>query len=102
MWANTFRVRRFAQLVVGNDLSQKIYGIDEKPLHFNEAGSKNVRTLEIAEAPVVKLKENHAATRERCTVMTCVTSSSTAASQPRRLPIEVLFKAKTARRKLDS
>ncbi len=98
MWTNVFRIRRLAQILTGNDLSQRIYGIDEKPLHFNEAGSKHVRTLEIAGAPSVKLKENHAATRERCTVMTCVASNSQAASQPRRLPIEVLFKAKTNRR----
>ena len=98
MWANTIRIRRLAELSFGSDLSDRIFGIDEKPIHFNESGSKVVRTLEIAGAPSVKLKENHAATRERVSVMTCVCSSPAVASQPRKLPIELLFKAKSEKR----
>jgi hypothetical protein len=98
MWLNCIRVRRLAERTIGRDLSEAIYGIDEKPIHFNESGSKNVSTLEIAGAPSVRLKQNHAATRERVSLMTVVTSSPLAASQPRRLPLELLFKAKSARR----
>ena len=98
MWLNTIRVRRVAEIFLHNDLSQSVWGIDEKPLHFNESGSKCVRTLEIAGAPAVALKQNHAATRERCTVMTCVTSAPAASASPALLPLEVLFRAKTDRR----
>ena len=97
MWLNLFRVRRLAQHCFGKELANSIWGVDEKPIHFNESGSKAVRTLEIAGAPAVRLKENHAATRERVSIMTAVTSSpldATAAA----LPIELLFKAKSQKR----
>jgi hypothetical protein len=98
MWCNILRVRRFAEVSFGNDLRQSIYGIDEKPIHFNESGSKNSYTLEMLGAPSVKLKQNHAATRERVSIMTCVSSSEAAASQLRKLPVEALFKAKSEKR----
>jgi hypothetical protein len=87
MWVNNIKVRRLAQRLLGTDLAEDMYGIDEKPLHFNESGSKNCRTLEIAGAPSVKLKENHSATRERVSVMTLVTTNLTAIQQPRGLPV---------------
>lgn len=87
MWINSIKVRRLAQRLLHKDLSDSMYGIDEKPLHFNESGSKNVRSLEIVGAPAVQLKENHAATRERVSVMTLVTSSLAAVNQPRGLPV---------------
>jgi hypothetical protein len=87
MWINNFKVRRLAQRLLGTDLAEDVYGIDEKPLHFNESGSKNCRTLEIAGAPSVKLKENHSATRERVSVMTLVTTNLAAIQQPRGLPV---------------
>ena len=98
MWCNLIRIRRLAQLLLETDLADAIYGIDEKPIHFNESGSKAVRTLEIAGAPAVVLKQNHAATRERASVMTCVASSLSAASQPKKLPIEIVFRAASSRR----
>lgn len=98
MWLNLIRVRRLAQRLLGTCLGNAIYGIDEKPIHFNESGSKSVRTLEIVGAPLVRLKENHAATRERASVMTTVASCPLVASQPRLLPIEVLFKAGSNKR----
>ena len=55
MWLNLIRVRRLAERLFGNDLSKAIFGIDEKPIHFNEAGSKNMRTLEIEGATAVRL-----------------------------------------------
>ena len=93
MWLNTIRVRRLAEHTLGRDLADQIYGVDEKPIHMNESGSKNTRTLEIVGAPSVKLKENHAATRERVSLMTIVTSNPAVAKVASRLPIELLFKA---------
>ena len=89
MWVNNFKIRRLAEHFAGHDLAESIFGIDEKPVHFNEAGSKNCRTLEIVGAPVVRLKQNHAATRERVSVMTCVTSCVAAAEQEKRLPVAI-------------
>ena len=55
MWLNIIRVRRLAEVTLGTDLSGAFYGIDEKPIHFNEAGSKQARTLELEGAPAVPL-----------------------------------------------
>ena len=98
MWRNCIAVRRLAHHYLKGDLGDRMYGIDEKPVHFNESGSKNVRTLEIVGAPAVRLKQNHAATRERVSLMTCVSSDQRAAVQPRRLPLELLFKARSPKR----
>jgi hypothetical protein len=89
MWVNNFKIRRLGEHFAGHDLADSIFGIDEKPVHFNESGSKNCRTLEIVGAPVVRLKQNHAATRERVSVMTCVTSCMAAAVQQKRLPVAI-------------
>ena len=96
MWCNLIRLRRLGQLFLGKDLKDSIYGIDETPLHFNEAGSKNHATLDIEGVPCCRLKENHAASRERVSLMTSVTSNPEAASLPRCLPLEFLAKAKRA------
>ena len=74
-----------------------IYGIDQKGVHMNETGSKGAKTLEIAGAPAVPLKADHAATRARISFMTTVTDDPAAATQPRRLPLEMLVKGKTPR-----
>jgi hypothetical protein len=87
MWVNSIKVRRLSQKLLGKDLTDQMYGIDEKPLHFNESGSKNLRTLEIAGAPSVKLKQNHSATRERVSVMTFTTSNLAVIQQPKGLPV---------------
>ena len=97
-WLNSIRVRRLAQQTLGIDLASAMYGIDEKPMHFNESGSKNVNTLEIAGVKAVRLKTNHAASRERVSVMTCVTSDPLVASRPSKPPLEILFRAKSKRR----
>ena len=47
MWINNIKVRRLAERILKHDLSEAIFGIDEKPIHFNESGSKAVKTLEI-------------------------------------------------------
>ena len=93
MWLHVIRVRCLASCLLGNDLSAKMHGIDEKPLHFNEGGSKAVGTLEIAGAKAVKLKQNHAATRERVSLMTSVTSNPAAASSAASMPLELLCKS---------
>ena len=55
------RLRRLGQWFLQRDLKASIYEMDEKPLHSNEA----------------------AASRERFSLMTVVTSSAAAASSPR-------------------
>ncbi len=87
MWANTFRVRQLARRLLGHDLDNQFYGIDEKPLHFNEGVIKCIRTLEIVGCPAVRLKQNHAATRERVSVMTMTTSNLVAIEQLGGLPV---------------
>ena len=87
MWLNTIRIRRLGQIFLGSDLADRVYSVDEKPLHFNEAASKCRNTLEFQGAPFVRLKENHAASRERVSVMTCASSSLAAINQPGGLPV---------------
>ena len=87
MWLNNIRIRALCDRLRGKNLADQIYGIDEKPLHFNESGSKCRGTLEVAGAEYVKLKQNHAATRERCSLMTCISSKVAAATQPQLLPV---------------
>ena len=97
-WINDIKIRRAAELCLGKDLADQIFGLDEKPIHFNESGSKNMSTLEIAGAPVVKLLQNHAATRERASVMTWVVSNRAKARSKGKPWIEIMFKAKSKRR----
>lgn len=96
MWRNNIVTRQLATKAFGHDLD--IYGIDQKGIHMNEAGSRNTRTLEIQGAPVVALKQNHAATRDRVSIMTTVTSNKAAATRPGGLPVEVLFRNKGKRK----
>ncbi len=70
------------QLFLGHDLGDCILGVDEKPLHFKKGGGKRVRTLELQGAPAVRRKENHSASRDRVSVITCITSDSAAVNQP--------------------
>ena len=57
-----------------------------------------MRTLELHGAPEVRLKQNHQATRERLSLMTCVTSNPVEARRPANLPLEILFKARSEKR----
>ena len=91
-WLNVFRVRAFVELLLGAGTQMYFYGIDEKPLHFNEGGSKSIRTLEIKGQEVVRLKTDHAASRKRITLMTMTTNDDRMTSDPSRMPIEVMFK----------
>ena len=94
MWMTNFKVRALAEACFGKDLP--IFGFDQKGLHFNESGSKNIGSLCLRGAPDVPLKENHAATRERFSLMTTVCSTPAAASCHGGPALEVLFKGKTA------
>ena len=87
MYINNFKIRRLAWHFLGHEMSRVCNGVDEKPLHFNEAGSKNVRTLEVVGAPAVRLKQNHAASRERASVMTWVSSDESVDDLASRLPV---------------
>ena len=95
MWLNLIKIRRLAVRMLGKDLADQLYGIDEKPLHFNESGSKALATLEIAGAKSVALKQNHAATRQRVSLMTSVTSNPLVAGGPGNMPLELLSRAKS-------
>ena len=89
-----------ARIFLGHDMSDRIYSIDEKPMHFNEGASKNKNTLEIQGAPAVKLKENHAASRQRLSVMTCATSNLAAINQAGGLPVLRVYGDEGLNRKL--
>ena len=90
MWIFNFRVRALSLACLSRDMT--IVGFDQKPLHFNEQGSKCAATLHFEGCPEVVLKENHAATRERFSLMTSVTSSAADASVVGGPPLQVLFK----------
>jgi len=90
MWLVNFRVRALSLECLKRDLT--IVGFDQKPLHFNEQGSKGASTLHFEGCPEVVLKENHSATRERFSLMTSVTSSEADAAAAGGPPMEVLFR----------
>ena len=98
LWLNLARVRKLAMLALGYDLQMD--NADQSPFHMNESGSQNVGSLCIRGCGVVPLKELHAATRERWTAQTCV-SSDFVSGQP--VPhLELMFRAEgdTLKRRL--
>lgn len=66
--------------------------IDEKGVHFNEAGSVDLETLALAGSEAVELVENRSAARERFSIMTKTNSRWVARCL---LPLQVLFKGNT-------
>ena len=87
-WLNLIRVRRLCQLFFGYD--PVIEGFDQKPMHFNESGSRMRKTLAWSGQSEVPLKECAAQARERWTLNTHVCSETLA---PGNLPpLEALFK----------
>ena len=56
LWMNSIRIRALARHFLHDDLTTRFLGVDEKPLHFNEAGSKNRATLEISGVTNVRLR----------------------------------------------
>ena len=97
MWLNVYRIRHLAKRLLHTDLAEDMYGIDETPLHYNEGGGKGIRTLDIAGAEYVQLKQNHAHTRLRVSLMTCVSSNRLVTADARNMPLEMLVKAGTDR-----
>ena len=94
-WLNVQRVQQLAKRVLGRELV--VEGIDEKPIHLNESGSKEIRTLAIWGEDDVELRQNHSHTRERCSIMTMTTSDLAKAEHASRLPIEIMKKANSDR-----
>ena len=92
-WLNNIRVRRMAEHFLGSDLADRIFGVDEKPLHYNESGSKAVKTLELEGAPHVSLRTNHSASRERLTIVTMVASWRALAQCNRKPPLAICARA---------
>ena len=88
-WSNVIRVRALCQLAHGID--PEMDGFDQTPYHKNEQGSQGAGTLAIRGAPIVPLLEGHAATRERWSANTMVTSSLERAQEIP--PLECMFKA---------
>ena len=63
---------------------------------MNENGAKNVGVLALDGCEEVPLKENHAATRSRVSLMTSVVSTqSEVDALEHGLPLEIMFKGKT-------
>jgi len=93
MWLTTVRIRALALYALKRP-ELVCVGFDQKGLHMNEAGSKNVGSLEIRGVESVRLKECHAATRQRLTLMTSVTSCP-AEARGSEMPLEILFKGKS-------
>ena len=89
-WTNLARVRTAVLLLKGHD--PHMTNIDQSPYHRNEAGSQGATTLSVKGAPIVALKEGHAATRARYSV--CTTTCSDFLLLASRIPgLEIMFKA---------
>jgi len=87
-WLNVIRLRRLCLLAHGYDPAME--GFDQKPMHFNESGSRSRQTLFWKGAGNVPLKEVVSQTRSRWTLNTHVTSDL--GSYPELPPLEALFK----------
>ena len=98
MWMNNFRVRFAAEHFLGKDLADSIFGIDEKPIHYNEAGSKAVQTLHFEGAPYCALRTNHSASRDRLSLMTMVTTWRELCKCAKGPPVALCCRAKSDRK----
>ena len=92
-WSNLVAVRWFFWKRFGVNLLHEQF--DQKGVHLDEAGSKQVPTMEMPGRDDIPLKENHAQTRERVSWMTACFSSLRDAG--RAIPLEIMFKAKGKR-----
>ena len=87
----------FSNLIVIKHFFWKLYGIvrliheqmDQKGVHFNESGSKNQPTLELADRMEVPLVEDHAQTRERMSRMTITVNDLV--RYGKKLPLEIVL-----------
>ena len=89
-WSNLLALRWFMKLLWNKEPLHEQY--DQKGVHYNEAGSKQMPTYELPGRRDPPIRENHAQTRERVSWMTCTWSNLAAAGRP--IPLEMLFKAK--------
>ena len=89
-WTNLFRVRRLMARSLGYE--PVIENFDQSPFHMNEVGSKSTGSLSIRGVGPVVLKEGHAATRERWTANTMVSSRPNRAGHPP--PLQLMFRVK--------
>ena len=87
-WLNVIRLRRLCYLAFGYE--PVVEGFDQKPMHFNESGSHQRKTLSWKGSGMIPLKEVQSQTRERWTLTTHV--SSDLSVWPEVPPLEALFK----------
>jgi hypothetical protein len=87
-WLNVIRLRRLCLMAHGYDPAME--GFDQKPMHFNESGSRSRQTLFWKGAGNVPLKEVVSHTRTRWTLNTHVTSDRSI--YPELPPLEALVK----------
>ena len=89
-WTNLFRVRRLMARSLGYE--PVIENFDQSPFHMNEVGSKSTGSLSIRGVGAVVLREGHAATRERWTANTMVSSRPNRTGHPP--PLQLMFRVK--------
>ena len=88
-WCHFLRVRKLIILLKGHD--PVLENFDQSPFQMNRSGPQGCTTLSIRDCGVVPVKEGHAATRERWTANTMVTSSLSRAKKIP--PLELMFRA---------
>lgn len=98
-WLNNIRVRHFARLTLKVDVGRHVDNCDQKGWYMNHAGAREKGTLSLAGCDVVPLKENHAATRTRLSLMTW--TSNSVAMIENKLPLELCFKSDSGERLVD-
>ena len=91
---NVFRLRRLWELSFPKGTPMRWLSIDQKPSWFNNAGHTGTFGQRGRHLPTVK--ENHAKTRERYTILTSVASYPMSETESWKTPqkVAVLFKAK--------
>ena len=105
-WLNVWRARYLFRCLygkqrrsTGNTIDPVTHQVDQKPLHFNEAESKNLKTCDFGGSTDIVLKTNFSDSRSRLTANTMVTHPSppTTAGEVYQPSLELLFKGKTNR-----
>ena len=73
MWLNIIRVQALAALL--HERRMEFFCADQKPLHMNEAGSRQTGSFDIGGTEQVKIRACHAASRSRVSLMTTTAGS---------------------------
>ena len=90
VWIASAKIRKLVLLTFGYDPTCR--NVDQSPFHGNDAGSAACNTIALKGAPIVPLIENHAATRERVSLISMTESSAERIA--RELPgFEFMFRA---------